>query len=384
MPVEALECWGMFKPGDFDHLRHSPPPTITVATESKPMTPSPAITTVPESKSMTTEYEGFQVTEPSWESWSPARVRAANAEYSAWQLAGQKADAEEAAAAAALVKGPEPGATYTDIRVYTRLKSKKYKYWGVRDNDMTMEEFWIRNDPENTREEDNIQNARIDPVPAQIGSLSNSPSPRSSAAPSPRRSRKTPDVISKHRVRKSENVTPPVNTSTRNSLGTGTKLDARLPGLNEQTRTITNSTPDGRRSVAHPAAVEGLYREAKDLGKRGEATKTTLTQPPNKPAVRGRPRKVQPDDFGSIGPKAADQRMSKPNDPRLSSPPKRKRGRPAKAKSSTESSGKQKRPAAENKAKITKPMQKKERSSAPSSHKMRTRGRGPAEHLQIT
>lgn len=373
----------MFRPGDFNSIRNNPPPRIATVPESKPTTPPPTIPIIPQSKPMTIEYQGFEVTEPSWDSWSPARVRAAEAEHSAWQLGAQRAKAEVSAAAAAKVTGPEPGATYEDLRVYTRLENGQYKYWGVfHDDDMTIEEFWIRNDPENTRDEENIQNARIDPVPAQNGSLSNSPSPRSSAAPSPRRTRKTPEVNSTHRVRKSVTVTPPVNTSTRKSLGT--KLDARHSGLSEQTRTITKSIPKDRRSVAHPAAVDGSYRQVKDLGKRGDATKPTLTQPPNKPAGRGRPRKVQPGDVDSIGPKAADQRMSKPNYPRPSSPPKRKRGRPAKVKSSTESSGKQKRPAAEYKAKITKPMQKKERSSAQSSHKMRTRARGPAGQLQIT
>lgn len=388
MPLDVVQCWGLFRPGDFTHSTDNPSPKGTLIPESEPVifpesgamtVPASETITVQGSKPRTMDYDGFQG--PTRDGWSPARVRAANAEHRAWQLAARKAWAEESAAAAANVTGPEPGATYSDIRVYTRLKDGQYKYWGVKDDGMTIEDFWSRTDPENTREDDNHQNVLIDLVPAHTEPLSNSQSPRVTAAPRPRRTQKTPEVNPKHRAKKSATVTPPVNKSTRKSLAT--KLDAKHPGLDEQVRDITESVPKGRRSAAHPAVVERSDRQINEPLKRSDVIKKIPVEPPREQVGRGRRRKVQPGVVNSVRPKAADQRNSQPADPASASPPKRTRGRPAKENPSMKSSGKQRRPATENKAKITKPKKEKQHSSAPSSHKMRTRARGPAQHPQL-
>lgn len=376
MPVDVVQCWGFFRPGEIHLSTDSPSPK-----EPLPEDPYPTNTFVPRTPPIPEEYQGFQGS--TRDGWSPARVRAAEAAHSAWQLAAQKALAEESAAAASKVTGPEPGATYGDIRVYTRLKNGQYKYWGIKDDDnMTIEEFWTKNDPENTRDHDTTQGALVDLVPAHTEIRSNSSSPRIEAAPVSRNSQKAPEVNPKHRVRKPTTVKSPANKSTRKSLAS--KIYAKHPGLAEQVRDISESTPRGRRSAAHPAAVERSDGQAKEPEKKSDATEKTPAQPPRKQGRRGRPRTVQPVAVESVRPEAVDQRTSEPDDAVPLFPPKRKRGRPATKDSSTKSSRKQKRPAAENKATITKPKQKKERSSAPSSHKMYTRARGGVDHLQLT
>lgn len=246
---------------------------------------------------------------------------------------------------------------------------------------MTIEDFWTKNDPDNTRDQDITQNALVDLVPAHTEIRSNSSSPRIEA-PFSRNSQKTPEVNPKHRVRKSATVNSPANKCTRKSLAS--KINAKHPGLAEQVREISESTPRSRRSAAHLAAVERPDGQVKKPGKKSNATEKTPAQSPRKQVGRGRPRTVQPVAVKSVRPEAVDQRTAEPGEPVPSFPPKRKRGRPAKKDSSTKSSRKQKRSAAENKAKITKPKKEKERSSAPSFHKKHTRARGGVDHLQLT
>lgn len=356
MTVHVYQCSGLFRPGDFNH--------------STERTPS-----LPGNESNEIEHQGLVVTGSPWNDWSPARVRAANAEHRAWQLAARDARAKESAAAAEAASNfeePEPGATTHDIRVYTRLKNGQYKYWGVRDDDMTIEEFWEEKDPGNSRDQDETQDHPINPPPAQNGSLSRGPSPHNSASPRSERSQKTPHVNPQFKVKKPSTVRPPSNKSTRKSLAT--MLDAGHSGLREQARDVTESTLKGRRSGAHLAIVESPDAQAIEPRKRSDAAKHDPAHAPRKSAGRGRPRKVQ---------HVVVETAHRSADPPPSSAAKRKRGRPSKLQPSPKSSGKRSRPAAENKAKITKPKQKTKRCSPPSTHKMCTRARGPVERSHL-
>ena len=312
----------------------------------------------------------------SWDSWSPERVRAAKAEGRAWQLAAEKEDAEESAAAAAAPGAyrfdePEPGATPNDVRVYTKLKNGEYKYWGIRDDDMDIEDFWAKFDPGNTRDQDDNEDNPLELWSAENESASNNSTPRINAAAGLERRQKTPQINPQHRVRKSPSVTPQINKRTRKSLAA--KVGAGIAGLDKQVPDVPESTSKGRRSVAHLATVEKSDAHATGPRRSG-AAKNLPVQAQGKPRGRGRPRKVQPSILEPICPNT---------DLTSSTPAKRKRGRPAKTKFQSKSSTKQDRPAAESNAKITKSKQRKQRSQAPSIHAMRTRAKGPISGSNI-
>ena len=324
---------GMFRPGSFKN-----------STESSSF--------VPGSKPMIVDPKDFNALPgSSWDSWSPERVKAAKAEGRAWQLAAQKSYRERSAAAAAAPGAyrfdePEPGATSNDVRIYTKLKSGDFKYWGVIDDDMDIEDFWAKFDPENTRYLDDNEDNPLEQGSAENGSLSNNPTLRVSAATGLKRREKTPQNNPQHRVCKSPSVTPQTDKRTRQSLAA--KIHAGISGLDERP----------------PETGAAKNTSAKNL----------TVQASGKSRGRGRPRKVQPSFVEPTSPNT---------DPISSTPAKRKRGRPAKTEVQPKSSPKLQRPAAERNAKITKPKQRRQRSQAPSTHAMRTRAKGPVNGSMV-
>ncbi len=366
MPVEVVECQGMFRPGE-----------IKLSTDM-----SPPQTPVSESKPTVLKNEGFKIIGSSRDGWSPARVRAADAECWAFQRAARQAAIKRSAAWAKVYEGPEPGATDEDIRIYTKLEDGEYKYWGVKDLDMTMEEFWARNDPDNTRERIADQNSGPLPATAKPTS-SKSPSPQPRTASRSKRCQETPEGNPKHRVAKPTIVTPASKKSKRKSLAS--KVEGRDPEIDEQIQDIASSSTKERTVAMYPSGAERADQAERSQSISG-INSSTSTPSTRKTAARGRPRKIQPGVVDSASSKAADRPTSMREDP-----PKRKRGRPAKEKYPTKSQDlhrsygsneKQKRPQAESKARVTKPKLKTDRPIAPSFHKMRTRARGPAENFQ--
>ena len=328
MSPYAYHNVGMFRPGDFKDSNE----TTSFVPGSKPMRVDP---------------KEFNILPgSSWDSWPPERVRAAKAKRRAWQLAAQKEDAEESAAAAAAPGAyrfdePEPGATANDVRIYTKLKSGEYKYWGVIDDDMDIEDFWAKFDPENTRYQDDNEDNPLEVESAENESFSNNPTPRVSAAAGLERRQKTPQINPHHRVRKSPSVTPQIEKRTRKSLAA--KVGAGIAGLDKR--------------VPGTSAAENLPVQAS-----------------GKPRGRGRPRKEQPSIPEPSGPTT---------DLTPSTSAKRKRGRPAKTNFQSKPSAKQGKPAAKSNAKITKSKQKEQRSQVPSTHAMRTRAKGPVSGSRI-
>ncbi|KAM0805761.1 hypothetical protein BDR22DRAFT_816646 [Usnea florida] len=349
-------CVGIFRPGDF-----------------KDSTDSTSF--VPGSKPMIVDPEEFNILPgSSWDSWPPERVKAAKAQRRAWQLAAQKSYSERSAAAAAAPGAyrfdePEPGATPNDNRVYTKLKSGEFKYWGIRDDDMKIEDFWAKFDPENTRLQDDNEDNPLDLGLPENGSSSNNPTPRTSADSGSAKVQKIPQIDREHRGQISPSVPPRTNKRARRSLA---EVGGGVVGLDKQVSDVPESTSKSRRPVAHLINVEESDAHATGPRRRGTAMKTSAKKPSvqssGKPRGRGRPRKVQP---SILEPTSSNIDLTS------STPAKRKRGRPAKTKNQSKPSAKQGRPAAESKAKITKPKQKKQRSQAPSIHAMRTRAKGP-------
>ena len=359
MKVKVVKCQGIFRPETIMPAMDSPPPDAppTSGTNSTAL-----------------KYESLNITGSSRDGWSPARIRAADAEAWAFQEAADRIEEEESAAWAKHTEGPEPGATDHDMRIYTDLGNGEYRYWGVKDLDMTMEEFWARIDPENTRERspDNPPG----PLPGRnIPTSIKSPSPPHTSFRSKRRG-KAPEFNLKNRVAKPNIVTPASKKGIRKSLAS--KIEGRGSEIFEQSRILADNPTKEPTVPMNPWGTE-RPDEAERPQTISGVKSSMSTLPATKKAARGRPRKTQPDITDSSPPKTADWLMSRAEDP-----PKRKRGRPAKEKQpkkSHEPNKKQERPEAENKAKVTKSKLKMDRLSAPSLHKMRTRARGPAENI---
>ncbi|CAF9939887.1 hypothetical protein IMSHALPRED_001673, partial [Imshaugia aleurites] len=222
-------------------------------------------------------------------------------------------------------------------------------------------------DPDNTRDRDGVHVNPSDLPPPEDWSVSNGLSTHNSTAPSSGKTRKTPHADPQYRTKKPATVSPSGNKDTRKSQAT--MLDAGRSGLGEQARDNMEGSLKGRRSAARLANVEQAAAQAKESRKRSEADTNNPVPAPKQSAGRGRPRKVQ---YGVI------ENVHRSANPAPSSPAKRKRGRPSKSQLAPKSSVKQSRPAAENKAKITKPKRNQGRPLVPSTHTMCTRARDPA------
>lgn len=237
MDIEAVKCWGMFKPGDIELPRDSLPLRAPSTSEG--------ISTLP-------KQDGFEIFSSSRDGWSSACIRAADAECWAFQRAARQAMMVESAARAKDYEGPEPGATLEDTRMYTKLKDGKYRYWGVKDFDMTMEEFWARNDPENTRELIANQDSGLLPAPAEpASSKSSSPQPRTASRSRVRE--KTPDG-SEYGVTYPTIVTPASRNGIRES--SAGNLEVSDPEIDEQIQGISNSSTEERTIGTHICHID--------------------------------------------------------------------------------------------------------------------------------
>ena len=263
-----------------------------------------------------------------------------------------------------------------EIRVYTKNDDRR-RFWGIKPAGMGMTDFWEQNDPDVSRFYDELAetwiNALVPPpvtaydenmpviwagrglnpdLPPTEPTVPN-PAPPTKATVKSRKSQKLPTVNPTHRVTKSTTGSPKVNQRTSKSLTSA--IDAGHSGLADQTREVT---ADARADTTPKRA-------------------------------RGRPAtKAQPDvqDKISSTPKRPRGRPSAKSKPAVNEKDvKRPRGRPPAKEKPIETPSKQKKKtsAVKGNARVTKSSPKRTRSSAPSTHKMRTRGEGAAELLQL-
>ena len=270
-----------------------------------------------------------------------------------------------------------------EVKVYTRTKDWRHRFWGIKPIGMTLEEFWERHDPDVLRFHDSHQECPLDPENPSgplIGEpVKDLPSTAEAVAKS-RRRQKTPELNAIHKVRKPKGPSRKTNKkSTRKSLAEETAAgSSRLGDQSPEepdTAPITDSPSRNEKALPpptpqhEPAPKDQDQDQLQATSKRPRrhpahtadpAPATYTSQAPKRP--RGRPRKAHP--------------ATKKKD---ASTPKRPRGRPP---------GKGKPTAAvQGNARVTKPSasenQKGRRALAPSTHVMRTRGKGAAESLQL-
>lgn len=238
-----------------------------------------------------------------------------------------------------------------ELRIYTLVNGGKHRFWGIKPIGMGIFEFWDKYDPEVTRYEDRQQETPVDPD-APTGPLIGEPSRSllspTKAAAKPRKRQKTPEINHTHRVRKSNKDSPKVNKNTRKSIAD--KFDAEHSRSEDQARETTGISGRSTRNKKAITASGAPQAPMKD----GDSV------PSKRP--RGRP--------------PTKEKLSK-------KPPKQKKTPAVKEKLAEESPKQKKTPAVKGNARVTKSSQPKRRPAAPSTHKMRTRGEGPAELLRL-
>lgn len=241
-----------------------------------------------------------------------------------------------------------------ELRIYTLAKGGEHRFWGIKPIGMGIYDFWDKYDPEIKRWEDRQQETPMNPdspTGTLIGEPSRSLSSSKTAAAKPRKRQETLEINHTHRVRKSNKVSPKVNQNTRKSIAD--TLDARHLRLEDQVPEMTGTAPaSGRSAQNKKAATASSAQQA--------ATKDGDSVPSKR--LRGRP--------------PIKQKLAKMS-------PKQKKAPVVKEKLAEKSLKQKKTPAVKGNARVTKSSQTKRRPSAPSTHKMRTRGKGPAELLQL-
>lgn len=378
MDFGAIEIRGINHPSSFDNLVFGRTPPRA--------SPEPHFDLEWEGGVSAWEGEGFIDDRPSQDDWSPQHIRAWDRERFDNQLAAQKKLGEEQRIAAEARGGPEPGASFDDIRVYTKRKNGGYKYWGVRAEDETLEEFWAKQDPGNTRSHDD------DPEVEdrhESASLPRSPSPHMKAPAKRGRPRGTPVLNANNRVKKSTKTSTPVNKTTRRSLAS--KLDAGNQVVAKQVqenREGPTSSQNKSQSLATGKASKTQTKTARETNN----LKAWALSSSTKKIVRGAAPRPGPEPAMSASKPAKKAQSTKAPVPSSSSerprrgrpvketPTKGKpgRGRPPKGTPAKDSAEKQKTSAVKGNARITKSKQTR-RPSEPSTHKMRTRARGSVQ-----
>ena len=233
-----------------------------------------------------------------------------------------------------------------ELKIYTLVDGGAHRFWGIKPIGMGIHDFWDEYDPEVKRYDDIQQEIPVNPEAPTgplIGEPPRSPLPPVKAAAKPkerqRKRQKTPEVNPVHRIRKSTRESPKVGRDTRKSLAH--KVGTGDPRLQDQVREVS------------PAAH-----------------------------TQGRPARNRK----SVAASGAQQKPATVDE--RSAPSKRPRGRPpVKRKPAEELPTKKKKtektPAVKGSARITKASQTERRPPAPSTHKMPTRRKDPAEHLQL-
>lgn len=286
--------------------------------------------------------------------------------------------------------------TNEEIRVYT-TDYKQRRFWGIKPAGIGMFEFWEINDPEITRYDDNVAVTWEDPlIPPPVTAFDeNIPVIWAGRGVDP-------DLTPPKRL--VSEAPPPTNATT-------SRRQQKTPEPNNPTLKVRKSKPPSRKT--NKKSVRKSLAGETDAGP--SRHKDPIQEEPSSAPTPDSPSQ----DIAAIPPpnpshkpaaKNKDLAPSKPNQSRPSrkatsapaptspQPPKRPRGRPAKPKPATKDAatsspkrprgrppGKGKSTAVKGNAGVTKTssQQKVRRALAPSTHVMRTRGKGTAELLQL-
>ncbi len=274
--------------------------------------------------------------------------------------------------------GTEAETWSDDIRMYTRAMSGTIKFWGVRDEDETIDEFWARSDPEDTRHQEPTEGAGSPGLRAQIESTQEARSPREKTPVPRRRSKQASQASGSHKVKKPAATSSPVNRNTRKSLGSRKEIEHRVKS--DQAREGATEILSSDRPTRRQQAARAPKRQEVSAGQDTSNSKATPPKPAKTSQARARTRKAAPITPLPEGPSKNVQAVDE------ITLQKHRRGQaPAKAKPTPrkKTDTKQQTPVVRGNAKITKRKKASQPSAAPSVHTMRTRARGSAEKIGI-
>jgi len=265
-----------------------------------------------------------------------------------------------------------------DIRIYTRAKAGQLKFWGVIDDDETMEEFWAKHDPEDTRLQEPAEEVKSRGASNQVVKAPEA-TPHEKSPVRRRQSKRASKINSSHRITKPAASTSLVNKSTRRSLGSTKDIEHQEKLNQMQKDTTPASSNDG--PTRRRGAARAPERQEMPVGQNGNSR---MKPPPFKPVrtskAAARTRQAAPRKSLPEGPKEAPQAVKD------ATPPQRRQGQtPAKAKPTPRKRiEKERTPGVKGNARVTKSKRATKPPAAPSVHTMRTRARGSAEQIQIT
>ncbi|MCJ1449753.1 hypothetical protein MMC28_000081 [Mycoblastus sanguinarius] len=361
MSVTEIECSGMHGPDAFDT---TPSPTGS---------PDPALEII---RANHEAYKNFKVVGSSLDNWSPERRRIAQAEQGAAQIAlSEKLERERPWAANT---GPEPGASYDDTRVYTHTKEGGYRYWGVREPGMSIQQFWAIHDPENSRNLVCSQVTEEKDTSISGGCSGQRPKTSIKTTAKSKRSQQKAGASSKYEIKKSTRPSLADKRNTRRSLAKEIEnRHANVLSLAQNNRDQVNSSKrpiQSRGSVKPPAA--------KKPPNKIDSSKPTVYLPQistqTSQQSRSRGSHVPRANPSSLAEKIQENVVTAPLLPR-----KRHQGRTStKPKSARKASKEQKTQAVRGEPRVSKARKLIMQSSMP-SHPMRTRAKGPADELQL-
>lgn len=259
--------------------------------------------------------------------------------------------------------------TEDDIRVYTRVGSGPFKFWGVRDEDETTEEFWAKHDPEDTRHKEAAgvigPSGTFEPFENALEARP----PRDKTPVTHRQLRQARQVKGGHRVKKPAAPTPPqLNRRTRRSLKSKQQVGYQV-NLDQARGNAMNVLSDDR-----PTRRQQATRARKRQEEPGALNTSSSKLTPCKAAKTSQagPRTRKPTRITSLPENRATLQQHRQSQSQAS----------AKRTPRKDIKMGQRTPGEAN-AKIKKRTKSTQPSAAPSMHSMRTRARGPAEKIQM-
>lgn len=256
-----------------------------------------------------------------------------------------------------------------DIRIYTRAESGELKFWGVREDDQTMEAFWARHDPEGIRLQEPAEEVEPRDSPDHNEQIPEAAPPRSKSLVKRRQSRRKPKIKSTRRVQKPAPPPSPVNEKTRRSLGSRKDIEYQERSDHAQ------KDPTAASSSDRPTRTQGVVnlserQEVSIIQKGKSKAKAPAPRPVRRSRATARTRQFTPTKSYPKAPRKAARAVED-----IAALKRRPSKAPAKAKLT---------PVVQGNAKVTKPEKVRKPSAAPSIHTMRTRARGSPEKISIT
>ena len=136
--IAEIHCSRMTFPIDIDGQGRSSTP------------PGPSVVTALESPGSPNSSAGLVFDESVFAGLSEAQIQETRARAAERKRIQTQEDAEQRRRIVEALE-PEPGAKNDDTRIYTGNRTLGYKYWGVKPDDVFIDDYWVIRDPRNTR-----------------------------------------------------------------------------------------------------------------------------------------------------------------------------------------------------------------------------------------